>query len=123
MTAPAGERYVAALREQNWTALADCFHDAVTFNALIPPGLRTASDRDSATKYLQQWFGDADQIVLLGSQVEPLGDRLHITYRFRVHEDKWYVVEQQAYCTLRDGRIERMDLLCSGFRPESGASR
>ena len=46
-------------------------------------------------------------------------DRVHITYRVRQHEDQWYLVEQQAYCTIRDGKINKMDLLCSGFRPEA----
>ena len=45
-------------------------------------------------------------------------DRVHIAYRIREHEDQWYLVEQQAYCTISDGLIQRMDLLCSGFRPE-----
>jgi len=118
MITAVGERFVAALRQQSWADLADCFHDDVIFNALIPGGLRGATDRAAAARYLQQWFGDADQLVLMTSRIEPMHDRLHITYRFRAHEDLWYVVEQQLYCTIRDGRIARADLLCSGFRPE-----
>jgi hypothetical protein len=45
-------------------------------------------------------------------------DRVRVAYRIRAHEDRWYIVEQQAYCTIRDGQIKEMDLLCSGFRPE-----
>jgi TusA-related sulfurtransferase len=51
--------------------------------------------------------------------------RLYLAYRIRLHKsDEWQVVEQHAYCTVRDGRIERMDLLCSGFLPahEPGAA-
>jgi ketosteroid isomerase-like protein len=43
---------------------------------------------------------------------------VHIAYRFAgVEEGEPYVVEQQLYCTVADGKITRADLLCSGFRP------
>ncbi|HEV3214936.1 MAG TPA: nuclear transport factor 2 family protein [Vicinamibacterales bacterium] len=118
-----GERFVNAVHKQAWTELATCFHEQVQFNALIPRGLRTATGRAGATNCLKQWFGDADKLLLLSSNVEQVEDRLHISYRFRAHEDRWYVVEQHAYCTVRDGHIERMDLLCSGFRPDSTTSQ
>jgi hypothetical protein len=111
------ERFVDALTKQAWSDMSACFHENVRFNALIPPGLRTATDRAGATNYLKQWFGDADQLELVSSNVEMVEDRLHISYRFRAHEDRWYLVEQHVYCTVDDGQIDRLDLLCSGFRP------
>jgi hypothetical protein len=117
-SATTGNVLVAALARQAWQELAACFDDAVQFRALIPSGLRAADDRASATSYFQKWFGDADELILLTSLVQPMHDRLHITYQFRAHEDQWYIVEQQAYCIVQDGHIKRIDLLCSGFRPE-----
>ena len=114
-----GRGFVAALEHQAWAELAACFDPNVQFRALIPSGLRSADNREAAAKYLQKWFGDADQLILQSSQVELMHDRIHITYRIREHEDQWYLVEQQAYCTIRDGQIQMMDLLCSGFRPET----
>jgi hypothetical protein len=116
------ERFIEALHRQAWDELATCFHEDVRFSALIPPGLRTATERATATNYLRQWFGDADQLLLLSSRVEPIEDRWHLHYRFRAHEDRWYIVEQHAFFTLRDGEIDRMDLLCSGFRPDMTAN-
>jgi hypothetical protein len=113
-----GRGFVAALERQAWEELAGLLDPTVQFRALIPYGLREANDRDSAAKYLQKWFGDADQLVLQSSEVELMHDRVHIAYRIREHEDKWYLVEQQAYCTIRDGLIKQIDLVCSGFRPE-----
>jgi hypothetical protein len=89
------------------------------FRALIPGGLRTTEDRVSAANYFRKWFGDADQLVLLSSEAQPMHDRLHLAYRFRAHEDQWYIVEQQAYCIIQNGHILQIDLLCSGFRPEN----
>ena len=113
-----GKIFIDALAHQAWERLAVCFDETVQFRALIPSGLKNAESRASAAHYLQKWFGDADQLILLDSSVQPMQDRLHITYRFRAHEDQWYVVEQQVYCVMQDGFIKQADLLCSGFRPE-----
>ncbi len=49
-----------------------------------------------------------------------VGDRLHISYRFTGVEDgEPYTVEQHLFCSVRGGKIERADLLCSGFRPRA----
>jgi hypothetical protein len=114
-----GRGFVAALAHRAWPELAAFFDSAVQFRALIPHGLRSAHNREGAANYLQKWFGDADSLVLLSSQVELIQDRLHITYRIHEHEDQWYIVEQHAFCTIDDGHIKFMDLLCSGFRPEA----
>lgn len=117
-SADIGTIFVAAIARQAWGEVAACLAEPVQFRALIPRGLRTAEDRDSAAGYFQKWFGDADQLVLLSAHIAPMHDRLHLTYRFRAHEDQWYIVEQQAYCIVQEGKITRIDLLCSGFRPE-----
>ena len=116
--AAVGARFVAALARQDWAELESCFAADVAFRALIPRGLREARDSASAAGYLRQWFGDATELHLAASDVPPVQDRLGISYRFRAREDKWYIVEQQAYCDVAEGHVTRMDVLCSGFRPE-----
>lgn len=113
-----GERFLAALAHRDWDELQSSFADEVRFRALIPPGLREGNDAAAAAGYFRRWFGDADELTLQRSQIELIEGRLSISYRFRAHEDQWYVVEQRGYADIQDGRIERMDLLCSGFRPE-----
>ena len=45
-------------------------------------------------------------------------DRECVTYRLRGHNpDGPFVVEQNAFLAERDGRIEWLRVLCSGFRP------
>jgi hypothetical protein len=117
-----GERLIGALAGQDWPALEACFDSRVSFRALIPPGLREGEGKAEAGGYLRTWFGDADELVLPESEVQPIEDRLSIRYRFRAHEDAWYVVEQQAYCEVQQGKITKMHLLCSGFRPASAQS-
>lgn len=118
-----GNRFVSALTHQAWEELAECLDDAVQFRALVPGGLRTAGDRQSAADYFRKWFGGADQLMLLSSVVQPMHDRLHLAYRLRAHTDQWYIVEQQAYCMAQEQCIEQIDVLCSGFRPESESNQ
>jgi TusA-related sulfurtransferase len=66
----------------------------------------------------RQWFGECTNIQVEGSRVERVGERLGIFYRFHLQEhDEWFDIEQQLYCTLKDGRVEQLHLLCSGFQP------
>lgn len=52
------------------------------------------------------------------SEASEVGDRVHVAYLFEgVEEGEPYVVEQQLYGTVQDGKIAQADLLCSGFRP------
>jgi len=113
-----GARFLAGICSQDWEQVASCFTPDVRFRALIPTGLKEGEGVASAVGYLRQWLGDANPLLLLDSDVRPMQDRLGIRYRLRAHEDQWYIGEQQVYCDVRDGQIERMDLLCSGFRPE-----
>jgi hypothetical protein len=83
-----GQRFVAAIVRRAWDELATCLDDVVQFRALTPSGLRSADDRTSAASYVQKWFGAPDQLTLLSSEVQPMHDRLHISYRFRAHKDQ-----------------------------------
>ena len=112
--------FVESLAAQDFTALGECLDSEVQFRALIPPGSREASEADGTVEYMRRWFGVADRIELKFADVHPVGDRFSVRYAMRVHEDRWYDVEQQAYCTVADGRISSMELLCSGFLPVDG---
>jgi hypothetical protein len=113
-----GQRFVNAIAHRAWDELATYLDDAVQFRGLTGKGLFSADDRASATGHVKTWFGWLDQLALLSSEVQPMHDRLHISYRFRAHKDQWYLIEQQAYCLVEDGQIKQIYLVCSGFRPE-----
>ena len=113
-----GQRFVSAIAHRAWDELATYLDDAVEFRGLTTKGLFSADDRASALSHVQTWFGWLDQLTLLSSEVQPMHDRLHISYRFHAHKDQWYLIEQQAYCSVEDGQIKQIYLVCSGFRPE-----
>jgi len=113
-----GTRFVQALSGRNWNNLESLFQPSIKFRALIPPGLREASSGVEASGHFREWFGRADAFELVDFVIEPLLDKIHIAYRLRLHEDRWYRCEQQTFCVVAGDQIEKMDLLCSGFRPE-----
>ncbi len=117
-----GEQFLAAFATRDFARLQACFHPEARFRALIPPGICEATDSAGATHHLRDWFGPADHLELLHSELDPVSDLLRVAYRLRVHDaDGWQLFEQQAYCRLEDGKIAAMDVLCSGPRPDPGA--
>lgn len=112
-----GSRLVEAIAAQDESAIAACFAPDAELRALVPRGLRERSGAQ-VPELVASWFADATELDLLASSVDRVEDRLHVAYRFHaVEEGLSYLVEQQLFCTLADGKIAHADLLCSGFRP------
>jgi ketosteroid isomerase-like protein len=118
VTSSLGTRLVRAIAEQNESALTECFAPNAEFRALTPHGLRERAGALEAASLISRWFGDSTELHLLDSSSEEIADRVHVSYRFEGVEDgEPFLVEQQLYCTVADGKVTRADLLCSGFRP------
>ena len=113
------DRLVAGIRAQDSSAISALFADDVQFRALTPPGLRERSSAEETGALIAVWYAHSVVLDHLDTWAAEIGDRLHISYRFSgVEEGEPYVVQQHLFCVVRDdGRIERADLLCSGFRP------
>jgi len=112
------ERLVAAIGAQDASALSAVFTDDVQFRALTPPGLRERSGAYETASLIAAWYADSVVLEHVDTWAGDVGDRVHISYRFAgVEEGEPFVVQQHLFCSLRDGKIEQADLLCSGFRP------
>jgi ketosteroid isomerase-like protein len=118
VSAAIGTRLVEAIAAQDTAAISTCFADDAEFRALIPPGLRERTGAPEVAELIAGWFADSTELELVNSEANEVGDRVHVAYRFKgVEEGEPYVVEQHLYGEVRDGKIERANLLCSGFRP------
>lgn len=119
-----GAELVAALAERDFDRLAGTLAPDVRMRALIPPGPVELSGAEPAAARFATWFGTADRLEVVGSGSEAMSDRLHVFYRLRVKrpDDPWKVIEQHLFCTLDDGSISSLDLVCSGFRPDGSGS-
>jgi hypothetical protein len=114
------EQLIEALAAQDFERVEHCFAPDVDFHAVVPGtgSFRERAGAAEAASQLRLWFGDADPLELLEHSVEPVADKLRLSYRFAAFEDEqWHVVDQQAYAIVGERGIEKLDLLCSGFRP------
>ncbi len=111
------EGFLEGLRRRDFGAIRKRLDPGVRFRALIPPGVSEATSAEAAVDSLREWFADLLEFELIDWDVEPLADRLHLTYRIRGRDEEGvFLVQQQVYCDVAEGRITTMDLLCSGFR-------
>lgn len=119
LTNDAGATLVAALAGLDFDRLADAFAPDVRMRALTPRRRVDLSGADRVAAQFATWFGETE-LELVQAASHEVGDRLHISYRFRVKEpgSPSQIVEQHLFCAPDEGRIAILDLMCSGFRPE-----
>jgi hypothetical protein len=116
-----GERFANALAAKDAGAIRALLHPQVDFRGLTPNRQWEAAGPDAVLDVLLgSWFEDKDEIRTLDAfDTGAVGDRVRVGYRFTVENaDGRHVVEQQAFLTERDERIDWMRVLCSGFRPD-----
>jgi hypothetical protein len=111
-----GADFLAALARRDWATVQSLLDPRVSFRVLTPRGVREADDDAGAVAWLTRWFGDADELTTLDSDVSMMEDRLSVGYRFHLHKDRWYVIEQRGYLDVAGGKITALTLVCSGFR-------
>ena len=114
------EDFVVALSDRDSERLGACFHPEVRMRALVPSGFQELMGPSAVVARLNSWFAEAESIEVLEKNVYRVADRLHIRYRFResYSDGESEIIEQDAYCDLREGQIAAIDLLCSGHRFE-----
>jgi len=121
-SAPAGS-FVQGLAAQDFARLGDALAAGACLRALLPSGLREWAGAGVIADRFARWFGDTQDFDLVEATVGEVGGRLHLHWRLRLRAERlgsgWFTVEQQAYAdTDESGRIARLDLLCTGYRPE-----
>jgi hypothetical protein len=115
--------FLEGLAAQDFARLGDVLASGVQLRALLPAGLREWTGGEAIADRFARWFGDTEDFELVEAAVGEVGGRLHLHWRLRLRAARlgpgWFTVEQQAYAdTGEDGRIARLDLLCTGYRPE-----
>ena len=112
------------LAAQDFAKLRDAFAADARFRALLPGGPREWEGADVIAGQFAGWFGGTEDFELVEASVGEIGGRLHMHWRLRLRAERlgagWFTVEQQAYAdTGEDGRIARLDMLCTGYRREN----
>jgi hypothetical protein len=115
-----GELFARAIAARDATALRAVLADSVEFSAVTPGRHWTSTDADEVVDkiILGPWFGaHRGEIELTSLSTGQVGDCQEVGYRFRVRgAGADHLVEQQAYYTERDGRIDAIRIACSGYQ-------
>lgn len=110
--------FVERLATRDFEGLAARLDPDVHLRAIVPSGPEEQVARLAAVRRFTAWFGGALRFELVDRRIEPFVDRWLVTYRIELDEgDGPRLVEQHLFCDLGAELIERIDLLCSGFRP------
>ena len=125
MTTTEGERFARAVADQDPAALRAVLADRIDFAALTPGRHWTSTDPAEVVGeiILGRWFGSGRRITELCSVTtgRVAGCR-HVGYLLRVERGGTdHLVEQQAYYTTRDGAIDSLHILCSGYQAISSS--
>lgn len=93
----------------------------VDFRAVTPGRSWESADADTVVDdiVLGTWFAPArGTLEVLALETEPLGTLERVRYRLGAERpDGRFLVEQQAYPEITDGRISSMRIVCSGYLP------
>jgi hypothetical protein len=114
--------FLEGLAAQDFARLGVALAPGARLRALLPRGLRERSGAEPIAGQFAKWFGDTEDFDLVEATVGEVGGLLHLHWRLRLQAIRlgsgWFTVEQQAYADTDDGgRISRLDLLCTGYRP------
>jgi hypothetical protein len=120
----AAQRFVDALGAGDWEATGSALADNVRLRALVPERLREEEGAHAVVERFKFWWSDLADLRLLESVVEPMADQVRVQYRLAGTDpdDGPVVVEQQCYLTVEDGRITKINSVCSGFQPAESAT-
>jgi len=112
-----GEAWIHAIAEGALDRLERLCSPRLNSRVLTPGQFANLSSAAELVAKYKDWFAECTDFQVEASRVARIGKRLGISYRFllRDHED-WFRIEQQLYCTLKDGRVQQLHLLCSGFQ-------
>jgi hypothetical protein len=116
--------FLDGLAAQDFGQLGGALAADAHLRALLPPGLREWTGAEVIADRFAGWFGGTEGFELVNATIGEVGGRLHLHWRLRLRAERlgtgWFTVEQQAYADTGDsGRITRLDLLCTGYRPEN----
>ena len=115
--------FLEGLAAQDFARLREALAAGVRLRALLPSGSFEWTGAEMIADRFARWFSDTEEFDLVEATVGEVGGRLHLHWRLRLRAERlgpgWFAVEQQAYAdTGPGGRITRLDLLCTGYRPE-----
>lgn len=123
----AGRALLEAITGRDVRAIEGALTADAHLRALLPFGLVEVDGATAIADQLEGWFAGADPFEVLSRDVQESAGKVAVRYRFRLRQpgaDHEAVIEQNLMCSVSDGRVDAVDLMCTGFHPlASSASR
>jgi hypothetical protein len=119
-TTTLGADFARAFAAKDAGRVRELVHPEIDFRGLTPSRSWEAGTPDALVEILfDMWLEDSDEVQGIEEiETGSFSDRERVGYRLRVRcPDGDFLVEQQAYIGTRDGQIDWMRVVCSGFRP------
>jgi hypothetical protein len=117
-------RFLKVLGELDFAELERCLAPDVWFRALLPRKVHESNTAQDAVSTFRAWFQGTGGSRLLEADHHTIAGRQYVRYRFLVRpewaRDQWHVVEQAGFCRVKENRVSRLDLVCTGFFPWRG---
>jgi hypothetical protein len=93
-------------------------HPEIDFRAMTPNRVWEAEGQEGVEAVLREWFEDPDEDVNAIEATQPVAieDTLRVGWLVHISDsDGPHVFEQQAYVRERNGQIDWMRVMCSGW--------
>jgi hypothetical protein len=116
--------FIQAVVHADLHALEGLLTEDVWFRSLLPRGAIEHRHRGPVLAALHSWFGTPQEVRVLSTYHHDADLREHVGWRVLVRPewqpDVWHLIEQIGYVRVAEGRIRRVDLVCTGFQPQVG---
>jgi hypothetical protein len=113
--------FLDAILGRDERAMLDLLAPDVWFRAMLVRETVEHHDAVAAVAMFRGWFAHAAELRVLRRSTYPVATRDHLSYRVLLRPewapDVWHLIEQSGYLRIQDGRVRRIDLVCTGFVP------
>jgi TusA-related sulfurtransferase len=113
-----GEEWIRVKVEKNFQRLAGICQPEVRSRLMTPKRFDTFEIMSNLAQKVEGWFHEGSSFQKEQTRITRVGEKLAIFYRLSFEKNgEPITAELQLFCTLRDGLIDQVNLLCSGFQP------
>jgi hypothetical protein len=123
MTSPSSAvELLDAICSRDFDRATASLSESASLRALLPPRFLEAEGADEIVGWFRRWFEQAETFTVVDRDAGEVGGRNRLTWRFQLAphpsngDGTLHEIEQTLFCDVEDGKIQRIDLLCSGFR-------